>query len=171
MPHRGQDHVLEATEDVTTDDIALVDAGERGHGRPRSNGHAQVVGPERDQPLDERALGRDACPERRAGLLPGDGPEPLAGSISHFLVACSLRNADLPESISRSLHHGEGLIPKRRRWSLELRREPLPRIPHRGDLARPRAEPVAVEHPQRWLHLAHLPGSSTPGGRPRSMDR
>src|SRR5262245_28872916 len=100
MTGRRHDHVFEATEDVRTDDVALVAAGERGDLRLAFSRDAQMIRPERDQPLDERPFGRHALLERGVHFkvaqldetLPRDAPVLIIAWPGHAQVAKRVAN-------------------------------------------------------------------------------
>ena len=64
MLRRRQHHVLEAAQHVRPNHVALVAAGERRDENLRSRRDAQMVGPERDEPLDERPIAGHARGQR-----------------------------------------------------------------------------------------------------------
>ena len=72
MLRRRQDHVLEPAENVRTNHLAFIAAGERNHEHLGCSGHAQVIRPKSHESLDERTLGDDARLERGEGFRPGD---------------------------------------------------------------------------------------------------
>ena len=93
MLRRREHHVLEASEHVRPDGLALVAAGKRRDENFRADRDTQMIRPERDEPLDERpiahhalgqrgtALGCRNADERAPRLLPGLLPLLLCAAV------------------------------------------------------------------------------------------
>ena len=125
MLRRGEHHVLEASEHVRPDHLSLVAAGQRSDDDLRAGRDAQVIGPERDESLDERPLGGDACGKRGVHLRLAhldDVPARLAA----LLVIALAGHSDGAQCVTDGrCGYAVGRC-QRRRSTVELRAQPLP---------------------------------------------
>ena len=86
MLRRRQHHVDETPEHVRPNRLALVAAGERRHEDLRADRHAQVIRPERDEPLDERTRAGDALGERGTAFGGGNRDEAAARLLAGLVA-------------------------------------------------------------------------------------
>src|SRR5688572_18595748 len=144
MLRGGQDHVLEASEHVRPDDVALVAAGERCDDDLRAGRDAEVVGPERDEPLDERPLAGDPCGEcgMHLRLAHLDDPPPRLTAL--LVVALAGHSYAAKRLTDRGrVHSGRG--GERRRAAVELGPQPSSSIADCLPFAATGAEPESIE--------------------------
>src|SRR4029079_14142911 len=92
-------HVLETPEHVRPDHVALVAAGQRSDDDLRAGRDTEVIGPERDQTLDEWPLAGDACRERRMHLRLAHLDDVTARQSAFLLVALT-RHADRAQRLA-----------------------------------------------------------------------
>ena len=122
MLRRREHHVLEPAEHVRADRLALVAAGERRDEHFGAGRDAEVVRPERDEPLDERPLGRDALGERQAAFGGGNLDQPPARVLPRLLAGRFVRRlgdrSERPNGFGQGFGRGLG----RRARALERRR-------------------------------------------------
>ena len=168
MLRRCEQHVFEPAEDVRPDRLALVAAGERRDEHLRRSRDAQMIGPERDEPLDERPIRRHTLAERGTAFGAGNAdkgaPRLLPGFPPRF--SCSLRR------LYRATLHGGGLADRaegakrignglrralrrsaqHRRVSLQLLAQPGARVADALALAGTCAEPESVEGAKGGIH-------------------
>ena len=143
MSGRRQHHVLEPAQHVRPDDLALVAAGQRRDEHLRAHRHAQVVGPERHQPLDERPIAGDARAEGLPQFHGGDFLEVPARLPAGDLVALP-QLAQAPHGVADGVGSAPvgGVMP--RRFAAQLRAQPATRIRQAARLpdASPKSETV-----------------------------
>src|SRR5687768_5008673 len=117
-----------------------------------------MIGPERNEPLDERAFGHDAFGEGGSALGGGNPDQAPAG----FLPRCALLlgvvalRRRCPKDANRVGNRlGRALRgrPQHRRLAFELRAQPAARIAHAAAFAGPGAEAKTIEGAKRGVHL------------------
>jgi len=97
-------HVGEAPEDVRTDRFALERAGPHSRQLTLVRGDAEMVGPERDQPLGETALGQHRALQSRQRL----GAKGLLDDIERLRRFCRSRRGGVGRPFR--LHRGVGWL-------------------------------------------------------------
>ena len=161
MLRRGEQHVVEPAEHVRPDRVALVAAGQRRDEHLGGRGHAQVIRPEGDEPLDERSLAHDARGQRGEALLCRDLDQPAPSLLTllrplglrrplRLLALLSIRPSGHAERANRVPDGGRGA----RHWraAVELRPQPRARIAQPPSLAHARAEPESVQGAKGGVH-------------------
>src|SRR5678815_4536460 len=150
MLRRGEDHVLETPEHVRPDHVALVAAGQRSDDDLRAGRDAQVVGPERDETLDERPHAGDACRERRMHLGLAHLDDPPA-RLPAFLLVALTRHADRAQRLAdRCCRHAVWWC-ERWRSTVELRLQPLAAITDLLAFSATGAESESIERAKRGV--------------------
>ena len=155
MLRRREHHVFEPPEHVRPDHFALVAAGERRDENLGADGDAEMIRPERDEPLDERPIGGDAlgqrgtalggrnADERAARLLAGLPPLPVVGLSNR---------AKRANGIGNCVRRAFGRRAQDRRAALQLPAQPAARIADPLALAGACAEPEPIEGAKRGIH-------------------
>ena len=154
--HRGvfrgsQHHVFETPEHVRPDDLTLVTSSERRDQDLGAGGHTEMIGPEGDEPLDERALRGGAGGQRRAAFRSGDFYEP-ASSLLLVLLASLANRAKRAYGLGNLCRRGSRRDRNQRLISPQLRSQPSSGIVDALALADARAKTKSVEGTKRGIH-------------------
>ena len=135
--------------------FALVAAGNRRDENLRAHGYAEMIRPERDQPFDERAIGRQALHDGRAAFGRGNADE-----RAPRLLAClpPLGIVRLPDGAERANRIGNrtwrafGRWAQRRRGALQLCSKPNPCVADTLAIAGACAEAEPIEGAKCGIH-------------------
>ena len=160
MAGRSEDQIGEAAEHVGPDRLAFVAAGQRGHQQLGGGRHAEMIRPERHQPLEEWIFGGDANRDGRAALGQRDADQPAA-RFAAIVGAVLAGRAKAPDRFPDPFRGGvrwrdDGCGPP-----LELSPQPFPWVGELAAFADPRAQPEPVQRPQCRIH------TRSDGGRDR----
>ena len=143
-------------EHVRPDRFALVTAGERRDENLGAHGYAEMIRPERDEPFDERPIGRHALRERGAafGRRNADerAPRLLAGLPPLLGSSACPDRAERANRIGNRTRRAFGRRAQQRRVALQLCPKPAARVADALALAGACAEPEPVEGAKRGIH-------------------
>ena len=155
MLRRCEQHVFETAENVRSDRLAFVAAGERGHEHLCADGDAQMIRPERDKALDEWPLRQDTPGERGTAFGRRDGDESAPRLLARLppllivaLADCARGAERVGNGIRRALGRGA------HHWCvpLQLGAKPCAHVADLLALARAGAEPESVEGAKSGVH-------------------
>ena len=102
MPCRREHHVFEPAEHVRPDGFSLVAAGKRHNEHLRADRHTEMIRPERDEPFDERPIGRRTRCERGTPFGAGDldqAPPRLLAGLPLFRIVHLTDRAERPNRV------------------------------------------------------------------------